>query len=281
MKRKNLISLSVSLTFLTLGVTGLLLYFGQKMKPVETIHSLVGVVFVGFAIFHVTNNWSSLTSYMKDSASPRLKKEFVFAAGLVFILIVGTALSLPPFVAMAKAGESLFRKPGPERQPMVSFEEISTNKDLTGTALSVTIQKNPAIKLPVVAVWVEDSIHQFVNNIFVPSKTLTVSNGEENIDRAIFEGEVEMKDFEAALLPIFNAHAKDQKPNYDKATPNNNFIINTNTVAKRNFYVLLELKNGDTIESYEALVDRSRGEVFKLKATEKNESSVSAIVEIK
>jgi hypothetical protein len=267
MKRKNLISLSVAFAFTCLGATGLLLYFGQKMKAVETIHSLFGVIFVGFAIFHIVNNWGSLVSYFKERTGG-VRKEFMISGALFLILLVGTAFEFEPFVEMAHAGESLFRGDRRGSATRVIFEKIATNATVGVNPLTVVLQKQDDIRLPVVAIWVEDSLHQFVSALFVPAKTLTVYRGEEdNVDEAIAEGEVDEETFTASLLPRFNEKAKDAKPNYE-ATPNENFILETATTVNDKFYLNVEIKAGDKTELYTAFVDRARGDVFKLKSKE-------------
>ena len=53
MKKKNLISLSVAFAFLALSITGILLYVKQKAHAVEMTHTIFGLIFVSFAIFHI------------------------------------------------------------------------------------------------------------------------------------------------------------------------------------------------------------------------------------
>jgi len=62
MKKKNIISLSVAFAFLALSITGILLYVKQKAHAVEMTHTIFGLIFVSFAVFHIVNNWSSITA---------------------------------------------------------------------------------------------------------------------------------------------------------------------------------------------------------------------------
>jgi uncharacterized membrane protein (DUF4010 family) len=92
MKSKNLISLSVAFIFLVIGTTGLLMYLKQKSHPVEMAHTVFGLLFVGFAIFHISNNWGSIKSYSKDRISRSWKKELLFAlaAGVIVLTLALT-----------------------------------------------------------------------------------------------------------------------------------------------------------------------------------------------
>ena len=51
MKRKNFISLVMAWTFLSISISGLLMYFDLKPDPVKGIHVLFGLILIGFGIF--------------------------------------------------------------------------------------------------------------------------------------------------------------------------------------------------------------------------------------
>ena len=101
MKRKNIISLSVAFAFLSLSITGILLYIKQKAHAVEITHTVFGLIFVGFAIFHIVNNWSSITGYSKERTSGIFKKEFIIAFLVFGVVLAGTASEILEPVAEA------------------------------------------------------------------------------------------------------------------------------------------------------------------------------------
>ncbi len=266
MKKKNLISLSVAFAFLSLATSGLLLYIGKKPKPVETIHVIFGLTFLGFVIFHIINNWSSLVSYSKEATGSKIKKEFFIVLGGCTIVLLGAGFMLPPFEPIAEAGKALFRGGERREKPLrITFEGVTTNMDVQGTGISIILQKSNKVALPVITVWVEDSTHQFVENLFVPAKVASVE-GDEDIREAIAEGEIEMKDLTPALLPAWNAKAKSFAPNFDKATPMESFVLNTKTSATGKYTIYLEIKGDEKTEVYEAAIDTARGDAFKLKS---------------
>ena len=266
MKKKNLISLSVAFAFLSLATSGLLLYIGKKPKPVETIHVIFGLTFLGFVIFHIINNWSSLVSYSKEATGSKIKKEFFLVLGGCTIVLLGAGFMLPPFEPIAEAGKALFRGgESRERPQRFTFEGVTTNKDIQGTGISIILQKSNKVALPVITVWVEDSTHQFVENLFVPAKVASVE-GDEDIREAIAEGEIEMKDLTPALLPAWNAKAKSFAPNFDKATPMESFVLNTKTSATGKYTIYLEIKGDEKTEVYEAAIDTMHGDAIRLKS---------------
>lgn len=271
MKKKNIISLSVAFAFLALSITGILLYIKQKAHAVEMTHTIFGLIFVGFAIFHIINNWSSITGYSKERKSGKIQKELIIS-GIAFVVILVAAATelLEP---VAEAGR-IFAGKRPPRPEQLTFNEVITNKDVQGTPLSVMIQKNKETELPVVAVWVEDSAHNFVENLFVPAKIATMPTDEEEAR----EGHFDMSDFKSETLGTWAGKAKIKTPNFEQETPHDNFIVKTNTVAKGEFFVVLEVKSKDKTELYEATVNQTKGDVFKLKS-KGNSLIKSALVE--
>ena len=275
MKKKNLISLSVAFSFLALSVTGILIYLKQSPHAVKITHTIFGLVFVGFAIFHILNNWSSIVSYSKERQSGKYQKELIWVTGIFgLVLIGGLTEVLEP---IAEAGRLLVKRP--PRVEKLSFDQIATNKDLKGTLMSLMIQKNKAIDFPVMAIWVEDSAHHFVENLFVPAQIAVIGESEE-AKREAKQGEFERQPFSADALPTFKTHATDTKANFDKTTPTDNFILDTKTTAKGAFSVFLEIKNKDKTELYEAQIDAAKSDVFKLKSKD-NSLIYKGLVEIK
>jgi len=114
-KSKNLVSLSVVLVFLVLSVTGLLIYFAQGSHAVEHIHAWFGILFVTAAVFHIVNNWSSITGYTKDRRTGGIRREFMIPALVAVVFAGGIAADLPVFGKLANAGKTLVRGDNPKR----------------------------------------------------------------------------------------------------------------------------------------------------------------------
>ncbi|CAH0994671.1 hypothetical protein EMA8858_00783 [Emticicia aquatica] len=261
MKKKNIISLSVAFAFLALSITGVLLYIKQKAHAVEMTHTIFGLIFVGFAIFHIVNNWSSITGYSKERKSGKFQKEFIIA-GIAFLVILAGAITelLEP---VAEAGR-IFAGKRPPRPEQLTFSEVKTNNDVKGTALTILLEKTKETELPVTAIWVEDSAHNFVENLFVPAKIAAIPADEEEAR----EGHFDISDFKAETLTVWSGKAKVKTANFEQETPHDNFVLKTNTTSIGQFFILLEVKSGNKTEVYEASVDKAKGDVFKLKSKE-------------
>jgi hypothetical protein len=272
MKRKNIISLSIAFAFLSLSITGILLYIKQKAHATEITHTVFGLIFVGFAIFHIVNNWSSITGYSKEKKSGKFQKEFIIAASIFGLVLIGTVTEI--LEPVAEAGR-VFAGKRPPRPEKLSFEEIKTNQDLKGTSLRVLIEKNKETELPIVAIWLEDADHKFVENLFAPAKVAMMPKDEEEAR----EGHFDMVDFKPESLPTWQAKAGVKNSLFERETPHENFVINTKTLAKDSFYVMLEIKSKDKLEVYEAKIDASTGGIAKLKS-KTNSLIKSGLVEI-
>ena len=272
MKRKNIISLSVAFAFLSLSITGILLYIKQKAHAVEITHTIFGLIFVGFAVFHILNNWSSITGYSKERTSGKFKKEFIIAFLVFGVVLAGTASEfLEP---VAEAGKFLAPK-RPKRPESLSFEEVKTNQESKGTALRILVEKNKETELPIVAIWVEDADHKFVENLYVPAKQAKMPESEEEAR----EGHFEMSDFNPASLPTWQAKAGVKTSLTEKETPHENFVVNSNTTVKGDFYVMLEVRSKDKNELYEAKIEEVNKGISKLQSKD-NSLIKSGLVEI-
>ena len=259
MKRKNIISLSVAFAFLSLSITGILLYIKQKAHAVEITHTVFGLIFVGFAIFHIVNNWSSITGYSKERTSGKFKKEFIIAFLVFGVILAGTASEfLEP---VAEAGR-IFAPKRPKRAENLSFEEVKTNQDSKGTALRILVEKNKETELPIVTIWVEDADRKFVENLYVPAKQAKMPESEEEAK----EGHFDISDFKPESLPIWQAKASVKSSLSEKETPHENFVVSSKTSSKGIFYVMMEVRSKDKNEVYEAKADEANGGISKFQS---------------
>ena len=284
MKNRNLVSLSVTFGFLSIGITGILMYFGAR-GGITTIHVIFGLIFVVVAIFHVVNNWNSLKLYTRDKKIGGIRKEFILVSVVLLLVLIGSAVNLGPFSAVAHAGEEFGREERGEREEghfsrNNSFENVKTNEAFNGTDLQFIIQKSNEAAAPLMAIWVSDSTGRFVENLFVPSRVNLISEKSENIHEDRFEGRLQTTDLNPELLTEWFASSGGIKPNFEGATPAGNFFLNTKTTAAKKFSVILEVNNDGVKEIYRADVDLSKGIIYRLTSQESN-LLTRAIIEVK
>ena len=166
MKRKNFISLSLAFIFLFLSTTGILMYLKQKAHPVEMAHTIFGLLLVGFAIFHITNNWGSLKLYSKDKVTRSWKKELMVAGlGAIVILVLAATEVLEPIAEFGR----IF---APKRQniPTVNFQVKSTLDSLTGSSATLILQRNQESMFTPIKVELADSTGKTVAVLYEDKK---------------------------------------------------------------------------------------------------------------
>lgn len=154
MKKKNLVSLTISLAFLTLATTGILLYVKQKPHFVEMTHTIFGLLFVSVAIFHIVNNWASLKTYMRDRNSGSIQKELIVAVVVVATLIV---LSVTEVLEPVAEFGRIFAKQQKRPDQGITFQEKTTLDSTNGTSVTLILQKTADDKSGAITVQVADT----------------------------------------------------------------------------------------------------------------------------
>jgi hypothetical protein len=266
MKQKNFVSLMMAFGFLAIAVSGILMYFDLKPGPVKGIHVLFGLMLIGFAVFHILNNWGSLKLYMKDKGSGSIRKELVIGSLITGVVLVGAGFSIPPFPQIQRFGEEIAKEGGEKGRGAgrLMFETVSTNEKAGGQALSLIIQKKKDLVLPAMIIWTEDNAHHLLQNLFVPEKVASVPPGETDIREALEEGEVKFDPIDVKLFPSWAAAGKDTKSNHPATTPFDNFILESRVGAVMPAYVTLELVAGGKHAVYQAKVEPSSGKASSL-----------------
>lgn len=165
MKKKPLTSLTVAFAFVILALTGILLYIKQKPHFVEITHTIFGLLFVGFAIFHIRNNWGSIRLYSKDKQSRSFKKELLVAAsiaGVVLLLSVTNLLEPVEEFGRFFAGNQAGHGRG------ISFQEKNTQDKTAGRAVTLVLQKKDEQAFAALSVQVADSTGKITETLFAP-----------------------------------------------------------------------------------------------------------------
>jgi hypothetical protein len=168
MKKKNIISLSIAFAFVVLGTSGILLYIKQKPHFVEMTHTIFGLIFFGFAIFHIVNNWGSLKNYSKDKTTGAFKKEFLVASiiGLIVLTLSVTEVLEP----VAEFGRIFAPKRGPRPDAGISFQEKTTLDSTNGVATTFILQKVKDQEAANLNIEVVDSTGKILETLYTTDK---------------------------------------------------------------------------------------------------------------
>ncbi len=168
MKKKNIISLSIAFAFVVLGTSGILLYIKQKPHFVEMTHTIFGLIFFGFAIFHIVNNWGSLKNYSKDKTTGAFKKELLVASiiGLIVLTLSVTEVLEP----VAEFGRIFAPKRGPRPDAGISFQEKTTLDSTNGVATTFILQKVKDQEAANLNIEVVDSTGKVLETLYTADK---------------------------------------------------------------------------------------------------------------
>lgn len=121
---RSLVTLTVAMSFLTIAVSGLVLYISPKGRVANwtgwsvaglgkeewaSIHTTMALLFLTFSAVHIWNNWRPLMNYIKKPVATgvkRSKSEMLAAAALTLVVLLGTMYRVPPFSTVGEVGES-------------------------------------------------------------------------------------------------------------------------------------------------------------------------------
>jgi hypothetical protein len=138
------------------------MFIKQKPHPVEMAHTIFGLMFVGFAIFHISNNWGSLKTYSKDKVSRSWKKELLFAlAGGLIILTLALTGALEPVAEFGRIFAPKRQGPGP-----IMFQEKKTLETAPGKAATLILQRKQSDMFTPLKVELADSTGKIVSTLF-------------------------------------------------------------------------------------------------------------------
>ncbi len=179
---RAIISLFMLLGFITLLVTGLLSYGMRYSSVLSAIHTIFGLTFIAFGLFHLRNNLRPIGLYLKQS---KAKKWLYVGLALVPITVVGVMAGLPPFKTVVDLGYALKELRPIDRQ---ATKVLTTRYDIAGRPLVVEVKAGPEYTspgpvvlgvqlttVPQMAIWVEDTQGNYLETLYVTKKSATSS----------------------------------------------------------------------------------------------------------
>mgnify|MGYP001214327244 FL=1 len=193
---RAIISVFMLLGFATLLVTGLLSYGMRYSSLLSAIHTIFGLTFIAFGVFHLRNNLRPIGMYLKQVVARRW---FIVGLMMVPITILGVMLGLPPFQTVTDLGYALKELRPIDRK---ATQVLTTRYDVQGRALSIEVKAGDqyagpgaevfGIRLttvPQMAIWVEDVEGKYLETLYVTKKGATgtyfaeLFSGDEEIRR--------------------------------------------------------------------------------------------------
>ncbi len=162
MNSRKLVSLSVAISFSVLMVTGVLSYFQDYSRATATVHTVFGLLFsIGIA-FHFANNFRPISNYVKG------KTVFLIAMAMA-IFLAAAYFQTEPFKSMMDLGAKWKANAG-KRLNLSAYEIVEMELDKE-VQLTIDLLRSTHYWHPQMAVWVEDTLGNYLKTVFVSKAT--------------------------------------------------------------------------------------------------------------
>ncbi len=178
---KVCVSLCLAISFLYIGITGVLSYGMPYSGTLSALHTLFGFLFVIASLLHIKNNWKALMSYLRKSPekSTGYRKEFLVSVLICLLLTFGGVTRIPPLGIFLDIGYQLRTAQKVEEE---SYQRISTRLEHSnsGQHIIIDLRKGSQFShkvplflgmsytvVPQVAIWVEDTQGNYLETLYV------------------------------------------------------------------------------------------------------------------
>lgn len=171
------VSILMLFGFMTIVVTGLLSYVLRYSSVLSSIHTVFGLMFVGYGILHLKNNITPLLGYFKLAT---MRRVIWCSVLLVPLTIAGVFIGLPPFKWVIDAGYAIKELRPIDRQIVTSLHtqigangrnilvELKAGEHYSGPGAKVLGITTTGV--PQMAVWVEDGQGNYLETLYVTKK---------------------------------------------------------------------------------------------------------------
>jgi hypothetical protein len=282
-KNRNFVSILIVFGFLAISITGVCYFIGVKSNIIEVVHVLFGLLFVVLIGFHIFYNFTSLKNYSVNRKVKSIRKELIIGTSISLVLLAIMCFNLDFSFDLANSGKNLLssgRKNNDRQKDALIFNEIATNEEVKGTSLKFIIWLNDDVVAPTVVIWGYDVQSKINENLFLPAKRVEIPpsiNHIEDFQKPETEKLITYDSFDSSQMPLFSKSNINLIPNFERATPFGNFILETNIKAKGNFIIFIEINYNGEIELYQTNIDKTTNTIFQLKSP-KNQFIRKAIV---
>lgn len=186
MSHRSATTVTISLVFITLMSSGILLYVLPWSYSAGAIHLWASIFFIIGTILHFKNNLKVYLGHLRKKVGRRALTGF--GLGLT-TLVLGLILGLPPFATVMAAGERLRTL----NQPLsAQYTLLDLTGELALPKLNLFLkagnayvsEPQPAVlgftytTVPQLVVWIETLEGQYIDTLYVTGKTFSSGFGE-------------------------------------------------------------------------------------------------------
>lgn len=166
--RRRAVSLLTALTFLVLGVTGVIAFIRPFSIGIVGLHALMGFVFISLIGLHVFNNSRPLTSYLRSRA---------LWVTLAITVILTLLFWLQPAPIRTVLGWSGNLGPAMDRFEMGADEMVFDYSPAPDYKMKLTVKTGPSYATtppPGVAIWLENQGGYHIKTLLTPTTDVPV-----------------------------------------------------------------------------------------------------------
>jgi len=163
---KAFVSFYVTFSFLALATSGMVLYVAPPGRVAnwsvwrlllltkaqwQAVHTIVALLFLVAAGFHLYFNWKVLVAYVKSKlhAGIRMKRELAGASALGAVILAASVAAVPPFGTVMDLGEdiknswsSTATEPPVPHAELMTVETLAATVKLTAETIVANLEKN-------------------------------------------------------------------------------------------------------------------------------------------
>lgn len=180
-RKRNFVSTFLSLTFLIVAITGVIIFITPYSIRMSEIHIIFGFLFVGFAGFHLVLNFKQLLAYLKKKTIHKVKNhELILSMALTTIIFLATIGNVVPpistFMDLRKQIQAIQQKESNKTEVITHSEKIGRSIKVSfykGKNYTHTVRRpfKNTILIPQIAVWIETLDGHFVDTLYVTQRS--------------------------------------------------------------------------------------------------------------
>lgn len=229
-----------------LSFSGVLMYLKPYDKNMAAVHTFFGLAFILLIVFHVINNKKPLFNYISGKNKSIIKKlQAPLVFGAIALIAVGVFFNMPGLRKVYNFGNVYRNNQIGKFEETFDYDIIELESVVGNVNIDVEIKKGKSFKYPLLAIWVEDSLGNYVETLYV-SKVIATSNySKEKKPKIIRRPEAlpywshkrGIKASDGLYVPLKGAPDLDA---VSGATPTSNFIVKTKSeLSKHSTYKVL------------------------------------------
>lgn len=156
------------ITLLILLASGVMMYFTPFEKNIASLHTFFALLFILAMVFHIVNNKKPLSNYISGKKKKKLQRfqgPFIFL--IITLIAVGLYFEMPILDKIYTFGNKIRNEQIGKTEETFDYQIIDLDKTIGSQKISVELKKGEAFQYPLFAIWVEDSIGNYIETLYI------------------------------------------------------------------------------------------------------------------